>query len=210
MNQTDPIKNLRLPTHCPGCAAALQVVRLGCTECDTAVIGGFDLPPLARLALEDQTFVLRFLQIGGNLKHMAKLYGVSYPTLRNRLDALVEQLAPVQSEQRHLAEQLAIQLLQAHERGRFEALGPEEATEGFRKAFTAEVQRHGYQQIRQLFGTFEGLDFVETRSVESQPHLLVHRFRGQYSTASPEVRVVLDQDDKLAGLWIKPYQDQMQ
>ena len=118
--------------------------------------------------------------------------------------------APVQSEQRKLAAQLATQILQAHEQGRFEALGPEEATESFRKAFTAEVQRHSYQQLRQLFGAFEGLDFVETRSVESQPHLLVHRFRGQYSTASPEVRVVLDQDGKLAGLWIKPWQEQMQ
>ena len=203
------MQNPRLPTHCPACAAALQVARLDCTECDTAVLGSFDLPPLARLAPDDQTFVLCFLQTGGNLKHMAKLYGVSYPTLRNRLDALVEQLAPGQSEQRHLAEQLATQILQAHEQGRFEALGPE-ATEGFRKAFTAEIQRHSYQQLRQLFGTFEGLDFVETHSIESQPHLLIHRFKGRYSTASPEVRVVLDQDGKLAGLWIKPWQEQMQ
>ena len=116
--------------------------------------------------------------------------------------------APVQSEQHHLAAQLATQILQAHEQGRFEALGPE-AAESFRKAFTAEVQRHSYQQIRQLFGSFDGLDFVETRSVESQPHLLVHRFKGQYSIASPEVRVVLDQDGKLTGLWIKPWQEQM-
>ncbi|MCE2448298.1 MAG: hypothetical protein J4F35_07925 [Candidatus Latescibacteria bacterium] len=117
--------------------------------------------------------------------------------------------APIQSEQHQLAAQLATQILQAHEQGRFEALGTE-ATEGFRRAFTAEIQRHSYQQLRQLFGTFEGLDFVETRSIESQPHLLIHRFKGRYSTTSPEVRVVLDQDGKLAGLWIKPYQDQMQ
>ena len=96
MNHTDLIQTPRLPTHCPACSAALQVARLDCTECDTAVLGSFDLSPLARLALEDQTFVLRFLQIGGNLKHMAKLYGVSYPTLRNRLDALIEQLGPLE------------------------------------------------------------------------------------------------------------------
>ena len=116
--------------------------------------------------------------------------------------------APVQSEQHHQAAQLTTQILQAHEQGRFEALGPE-ATESFRKAFTAEIQRHSYQQLRQLFGTFEGLDFVETHSIENQPHLLIHRFRGRYSTASPEVRVVLDQDGKLVGLWIKPWQEQM-
>ena len=119
--------------------------------------------------------------------------------------------APVQSEQRHLAAQLATQILQAHEQGRFETLGPEDATEKFRRAFTAEVQRHSHQNIRQLFGAFEGLDFVETRSIENQPHLLVHRFRGRYGAASqaPEVRVVLDRDGKLAGLWIKPWQEQM-
>ena len=118
--------------------------------------------------------------------------------------------APVQSEQRHLAEQLATQILQAHEQGRFEALGPE-ATESFRRAFTAETQRHSHQNIRQLFGAFEGLDFVETQSLESQPHLLIHRFRGRYGSASQalEVRVVLDRDGKLAGLWIKPWQEQM-
>ena len=91
-NDTDRIRTPRLPAQCPGCAAALKVVRLDCTECDTAVIGGFYLPPLARLAPEDQAFVLCFLRTGGNLKDMAKQYGVSYPTLRNRLDALVERL----------------------------------------------------------------------------------------------------------------------
>lgn len=91
-NDTDRIPNPRLPAQCPGCAAALKVTRLDCTECDTAVIGSFQLPPLARLSPEDQAFVLCFLQTGGNLKDMAERYGVSYPTLRNRLDDLVEHL----------------------------------------------------------------------------------------------------------------------
>lgn len=89
---TDRIPNPHLPGHCPGCAAALKVTRLACTECDTAVIGGFHMPPLARLVPEDQAFVLCFLQTGGNLKDMAERYGVSYPTLRNRLYDLVERL----------------------------------------------------------------------------------------------------------------------
>ena len=118
----------------------------------------------------------------------------------------------VQSDQRHLAEQLATRILQGHEQGRFEALKPEEAIEDFRTGFTAEVQRHNHQTIRQLFGAFEGLEYVETRSMDSQPHLLIHRFKGRYGTASsvPEVRVVLDRDGRLAGLWIKPWQEQMQ
>lgn len=119
---------------------------------------------------------------------------------------------PVQSDQRQLAAQLATRILEGHEQGRFEALGPEEATEGFRHGFTAEAQRQNHQTIRQLFGAFEGLDYIETRFMDSQPHLLIHRFKGRYGAASnvPEVRVVLDRDGKLAGLWIKPWQEQMQ
>lgn len=119
---------------------------------------------------------------------------------------------PVQSDQRQLAAQLAIRILEGHEQGRFEALGPEEATEGFRTGFTPESQRQNHQTIRQLFGAFEGLDYVETRFMDSQPHLLIHRFKGRYGAAPnvPEVRVVLDRDGKLAGLWIKPWQEQMQ
>ena len=120
--------------------------------------------------------------------------------------------APVQSDQHHLAAQLATRILQGHEQDRFEALGPEEATESFRNGFTAESQRQSHQAIRQLFGAFEGLDYVETRSIDSQPHLLIHRFRGRYGAAAqaPEVRVILDREGKLAGLWIKPWQEQMQ
>ncbi len=118
----------------------------------------------------------------------------------------------VRSDQHALAAQLATRILQGHEQGRFEALSPEEATEDFRKGFTPENQRRNHQTIRQLFGAFEGLDYIETRFMDSQPHLLIHRFRGRYgaTTQQPEVRVVLDHDGGLAGLWIKPWKDQMQ
>ena len=118
----------------------------------------------------------------------------------------------VQSDQHHRAAQLTTRILQGYEQGRFEALKPEEATGDFRKGFTAEVQRRSHQAIRLMFGAFEGLDYVETRYTDSQPHLLIHRFKGRYGGASrpPEVRVVLDRDGRLAGLWIKPWQDEMQ
>ena len=119
---------------------------------------------------------------------------------------------PVESDQHLLAAQLATRILQGHEQGRFEVLGPEEATESFRNGFTAEVQRQSHQAIRQRYGAFEGLDYVETLSLAAQPNLLVHRFRGRYGAESraPEVRVILDRDGKLAGLWIKSWLEEMQ
>ena len=118
----------------------------------------------------------------------------------------------VQSDQHQRAAQLATRILEGHEQGRFEILSTEDAAEYFRIGFTAEVQRRNHQTIRQLFGAFEGLDYIETRYMDSQPHLLIHRFKSRYKAASrpPEVRVVLDRDGRMAGLWIKPWQDELQ
>lgn len=54
--------------------------------------GRFELPALARLDAEEQELALSFLKAGGSLKELARRYGVSYPTVRNRLDALIERL----------------------------------------------------------------------------------------------------------------------
>ena len=54
--------------------------------------GDFPLPALTRLGSEDQQFALAFILRSGSLKEMARLYGVSYPTVRNRLDELIARL----------------------------------------------------------------------------------------------------------------------
>ncbi len=79
----------RLPTSCPSCSTDLRVVQLACPDCGTAVHGDYLLPALSRLGSEDQQFALAFIQRSGSLKEMARLYGVSYPTVRNRLDDLI-------------------------------------------------------------------------------------------------------------------------
>ena len=54
--------------------------------------GDFLLPALSQLSSEDQQFALAFILRSGSLKEMARLYGVSYPTVRNRLDELIARL----------------------------------------------------------------------------------------------------------------------
>ena len=82
----------RLPTSCPSCNSDLRVAQLACPDCGTAVHGDYLLPALSRLDNEDQQFALAFIRCSGSLKEMARLYGVSYPTVRNRLDDLIARL----------------------------------------------------------------------------------------------------------------------
>ncbi len=66
--------------------------------------GGYLLPALSRLGSEDQRFAIAFIFYSGSLKRMAKLYGVSYPTVRNRLDDLIARLeATVESHENDTA-----------------------------------------------------------------------------------------------------------
>jgi len=78
-----------LPRVCPACDEDLQVKRLRCPTCETEVEGAFGLPGLARLPVEDQAFIWEFVKASGSLKAMAKLLGLSYPTVRNRLDDII-------------------------------------------------------------------------------------------------------------------------
>ena len=81
-----------MPCRCPSCQEALRVIRLACDACGTAVEGGFGIPVLARLDPDDQALVSSFVKSSGSLKDLARQYGVSYPTVRNRLDALIGRL----------------------------------------------------------------------------------------------------------------------
>ncbi len=82
----------KLPIICPSCGNTLSMRRLECPGCHTSVEGDFELPVLAQLPPEDQEFTLSLLRASGSLKELAGQYGISYPTVRNRLDALIERV----------------------------------------------------------------------------------------------------------------------
>jgi hypothetical protein len=63
---------------------------------DVRIEGSFEPPPLARLAAEDQVFVAAFVKCHGSIKQMEKYFGVSYPTIKNRLNRIGEGLAFVE------------------------------------------------------------------------------------------------------------------
>jgi len=70
----------------------LVVERIQIPEKHITVEGAFTLPELARLTLEDQVFVTAFLRSHGSIKEMEQVFGVSYPTIKARLNRIAGQL----------------------------------------------------------------------------------------------------------------------
>src|SRR5437762_3916598 len=79
--------------------AALEIERVRLSDSGIAIEGRFGLPPLAQLAAEDQIFVAAFVRCHGSIKQMEKYFGVSYPTIKNRLNRIGSQLLFVEIEQ---------------------------------------------------------------------------------------------------------------
>lgn len=66
----------------------MEIERVRLPEKGIAVEGTFTLPELARLSLEDQVFVTAFLRSHGSIKEMEQVFGVSYPTIKARLNRI--------------------------------------------------------------------------------------------------------------------------
>lgn len=93
----------RTPAKCPVCSQELEAVRLQCSACGTSVEGHFELCPYCRLEPEQLSFLELFLKSRGNIKDVERELGLSYPTVRNRLDGVLAALGfapePEQGEQ---------------------------------------------------------------------------------------------------------------
>ena len=69
----------------------VTVERVRLVGSDIAIEGSFTLPPLANLSAEDQVFVMAFVRCHGSIKDMEEMFGISYPTVKNRINRIAEQ-----------------------------------------------------------------------------------------------------------------------
>jgi hypothetical protein len=76
---------------------AVVVERVRIVDKDIAIEGSFELPQLARLALEDQVFITAFVRCHGSIKEMEQTFGVSYPTIKSRLTRIANSLEFVET-----------------------------------------------------------------------------------------------------------------
>lgn len=113
-------------SKCPACGnTAFEVQRLGCTRCGTAVEGHFSVSKLATLPDEQVSFVETFIKCRGNIKEVERELGISYPTVRSRLDKVISHLGfSAESETQSRKE-----ILEALERNE---MRPEEAVEALK------------------------------------------------------------------------------
>ena len=77
---------------CPVCASELAVTRLHCRSCGTTLEGDFSVGRFGRLTRDQLTLLESFLRSRGNLREMERELGISYPTVRSRVEALVRAL----------------------------------------------------------------------------------------------------------------------
>jgi hypothetical protein len=77
---------------CPVCSSELAVTRLHCRSCGTTLEGDFSVGRFGRLNREQLVLLESFLRSRGNLREMERELGISYPTVRSRVEALVRAL----------------------------------------------------------------------------------------------------------------------
>lgn len=79
----------QLPGQCPVCGERMNVTELHCPRCDVTIRGNFELCSFCSLPPDMKEFVEIFLKCRGNIKEVERELGISYPTVRNRLEKVI-------------------------------------------------------------------------------------------------------------------------
>ncbi len=77
---------------CPVCSQELEVTKLNCRYCGTSIEGNFEICKFCRLEPEQKNFIEVFIKCRGNIKEVEKELGISYPTVRSKLDQVIKSL----------------------------------------------------------------------------------------------------------------------
>lgn len=100
-------------SQCPICAGQLEPVKLKCISCDLVLEGKLPMSRLALLSPDQQQFIEVFLVARGNIKEVERELGISYPTVRKKLDEVTQALGYVPQARR----MQRIEILNAIDRG---------------------------------------------------------------------------------------------
>jgi hypothetical protein len=110
----------------------ILVERVRLPEKQITVEGAFTLPELARLSLEDQVFVAAFIRSHGSIKEMEQTFGVSYPTIKSRLNRIASQLEFVETDPAPTGAEMGTEVLDRLNRGEITATEAIQALEALK------------------------------------------------------------------------------
>jgi hypothetical protein len=85
------MKKRKILESCPTCSSRLSVTELSCADCGTVIHGHYDPCPFCQLSPKNLTFMMEFVKNRGNVKEMERELGVSYWTIRSKLDEIIKQ-----------------------------------------------------------------------------------------------------------------------
>jgi hypothetical protein len=105
----------KLLTKCPVCSSNLRVVKLKCKQCGTIIENEFELSKLSYLSSEELNFIETFVKCRGNIKDVEKELGISYPTVRAKLDEVIEALGYSAAKQKTVNNNEVIEMLEKGE-----------------------------------------------------------------------------------------------
>lgn len=82
----------KAPGKCPVCGEKLSITKLSCPKCSSSIEGEFQPCEFCRLPEDDLEFIKVFIKCRGNIKDVEKELGISYPTVRGKLDGVIKGL----------------------------------------------------------------------------------------------------------------------
>ena len=109
------------------------------------------------------------------------------------------------------ASELADRILKAQKEGGYYAFQENEATEQMIDGLNEKAQKKSYMSIRAIFGDYEDLEFDHMMKSKSGSYIGVYRFKGSFKEqkSDVEIRVVLNDQDQLAGFFIRPWRESL-
>jgi hypothetical protein len=105
----------RVLSNCPICSAKLKVIKLRCDKCSTVIENDFEFSKFESLGEEHLNFIETFIKCRGNIKDVEKELGISYPTVRAKLDEVVSALGYTEVKKASVANHEIIDMLEKDE-----------------------------------------------------------------------------------------------
>jgi len=111
-----------------------------------------------------------------------------------------------------IAKTIAEKLLEGQKSSYIYLLSDNEATPEMVKGLTASMQKSSYENIKDQFGDYESLEYIEAWKFITEEEYIIYRFKGNFSRSKdvPEIRVVMTTSSLISGFWLKPWKDEMQ